>query len=52
MEIMKMIEKIPLEIDPPEPMPSPPLRRKPFPMPQFSTIEAFASVTPFPSIFD
>jgi hypothetical protein len=47
-----MIEKIPLELEPPEPMRPPPLRRSPYPIPQFSSASAVASMAPFPSVFD
>ncbi|MDR0373226.1 MAG: hypothetical protein LBI79_06695 [Nitrososphaerota archaeon] len=32
-----MIEKMPLDIEPPSPIPFPPLRKRPFISPQFST---------------
>jgi hypothetical protein len=47
-----MIEHIPLEIEPPQPMPSPPLRRHPYPMPQFSMTNQVASTSSFLPIFD
>jgi len=47
-----LIDHFPLEIEHPEPMPSPPLRRKPFPMPQFPTADAVASTAAFASVFD
>jgi len=33
-----LINKIPLEIEPPSPMPAPPLRRKPTPSPQLGIV--------------
>jgi hypothetical protein len=47
-----MINKSPLELEPPEPMQPPPLRRSPFPMPQISSASAVALTAPFPSVFD
>jgi hypothetical protein len=47
-----MIEKIPLELEPPEPMHPPPLRRSPYPLPQINSASAVASMAPFPSVFD
>ncbi|MCL2358289.1 MAG: hypothetical protein LBH74_08505 [Nitrososphaerota archaeon] len=32
-----MIEKLPIELEPPSPFPSPPLRKRPSISPQFST---------------
>ena len=36
----RLINKMPLEIEPPSPMPTPPLRRRPSPMPQLSKCHA------------
>jgi len=47
-----LISKIPLDIEPPSPMQPPPLRRKPFIIPQFSNASAVASTAPFSSVFD
>jgi len=47
-----MISRSPLELEPPEPMRPPPLRRSPYPMPQLSNASAVASIAPFPSVFD
>ncbi|MGD0645607.1 MAG: hypothetical protein ABSA75_11945 [Candidatus Bathyarchaeia archaeon] len=47
-----MINKIPLELEPPTPMRPPPLRRSPYPTPQISNASAVASMAPFPSVFD
>jgi hypothetical protein len=47
-----LINKIPLELEPPSPMQPPPLRRKPFIIPQFGNASAVASTVPFPSVFD
>ena len=47
-----MINPSPLELEPPEPMQPPPLRRSPFPVPQISSAYAVASTVPFPSVFD
>jgi len=43
---------MPVEIDPPSPMPTPPLRRHPSPMPQLNNAHAVALIAPFPSVFD
>ncbi|MBE3115852.1 hypothetical protein IMZ68_01475 [Candidatus Bathyarchaeota archaeon] len=47
-----MINRSPLELEPPSPMQPPPLRRSPFPMPQISIASAVASTAPFPAVFD
>ncbi len=48
----RLINRMPLEIEPPSPMPNPPLRRSPHPIPQLSNASAVASIAPFPSVFD
>jgi len=47
-----LIEKIPLELEPPTPMHPPPLRRSPYPIPQLGNASATASTAPIPTVFD
>ena len=48
----RLINQIPLEIEPPSPMPCTATSALTPPMPQLSNANAVASIAPFPSVFD